>query len=152
MPQLENLHATIYKAPVLQLERGLCITRKDTCNIANTKKKESKTVSCRLPGPKRTKINEAFYKTQKLPALGSTLMWWFLFCWRLPRLQEHPFQCPWEPKGDGGVQQRECGLWEGCPTPPVFFFFLLGGAPCRLPVPLHLLTSIYGRLPLWLSW
>ena len=25
-------------------------------------------------------------------------------------------------------------------------FFLLGGAPCRLPAPLHLLTSIYSRL------
>jgi len=72
----------------------------NTCHFHNGKfslkkrKKVKQSPVVSLGQRELKKINEAFYKTQKFPALGSTLMWWFLFCWRLPRLQEHPFQCP----------------------------------------------------------
>lgn len=49
-----------------------------------------------------------FTQTWEVPALGSTLTW-FWFCWRLPRFQEHPSQCPWEAKGGGGWLTE--GMW-----------------------------------------
>ena len=48
--------------------------------------------------------------------------------------------------GVGVFNKGNVGFGRGVPLLLWVFFFLLGGAPFRLPAPLHLLTSIYSRL------